>query len=62
MRKILIPVLIYVVVCLVMLMLPASEGYDTMSWKLLVGQIYALPILFIAILFSLILNKKLARK
>ncbi len=45
-----------------MLMLPASEGYDTMSWKLLVGQIYALPILFIAILFSLILNKKLARK
>lgn len=60
--KILIPVLIYVVVCLVMLMLPASEGYDTMTWKLLVGQIYALPILFIAILFSLILNKKLARK
>ncbi len=60
--KILIPVLIYIVVCLVMLMLPASEGYDTMSWKLLVGQIYALPILFIAILFSIILNKKLARK
>lgn len=60
--KIIIPLLIYTMVCLITLILPASDGYNTIGWKLLVGQIYALPVLFVAIVFSFILNKKLSHR
>ncbi|MEK5185377.1 DUF4017 family protein [Solibacillus sp. FSL W7-1324] len=58
MKKI-IPLLVYLLVCLIAVILPASEGYNTIGWKLLVGQIYAIPALIIAILFSIFLDKRL---
>lgn len=60
--KIIIPLLVYSIVCIVAVMLPASDGYNTIGWKLLVGQIYAIPVLIIAILFSLFLNKRFSHR
>jgi len=59
MMKKIIPLLVYLLVCLIAVILPASEGYNTIGWKLLVGQIYAIPALIIAILFSKFLGKRL---
>lgn len=56
--RIMISILIYIVVCLISITLPASEGYDTVLWKFLIGQIYAIPALIIAnIIYSLYLKK-----
>ncbi|MBD8038450.1 DUF4017 family protein [Solibacillus sp. A46] len=62
MIKITIPLLVYSIVCIVAVMLPASDGYNTIGWKLLVGQIYAIPVLIIAILVSLFLNKRVSHR
>ncbi|WP_042351381.1 DUF4017 family protein [Bacillus massiliigorillae] len=57
--KIMIPSLVaYLLVCVVTVLLPASEGYNTVTWKLLVGQIYALPTLFIVALILYFINKR----
>ena len=58
MMKIIIPLLVYLIVCLIAVMLPASDGYNTIGWKLLIGQIYAIPVLIVAILVSLFMNKR----
>ena len=58
--KIIIPLLVYSIVCIIAVMLPASDGYNTIGWKLLIGQIYAIPVLIVAILVSLFLNKRLS--
>lgn len=62
MMKIIIPLIVYLIVCVIAIMLPASDGYNTVGWKLLVGQIYAIPVLIVAILVSLFLNKRLTYK
>ncbi|MBM7663623.1 hypothetical protein JOC25_000079 [Solibacillus kalamii] len=41
-------------------MLPASDGYNTIGWKLLIGQIYAIPVLIIAFLISFFLHRRLS--
>lgn len=62
MMKTMIPALLaYIIVCLIVLLSPASEGYNTVVWKLLVGQLYAIPALLIVALVSFYVNKKLAR-
>ncbi|MEK5080770.1 DUF4017 family protein [Solibacillus sp. FSL W7-1436] len=61
MKKI-IPISVYLIVCLIAVILPASDGYNTIGWKLLIGQVYAIPALFIAILISVFLNKKLTHR
>ncbi|WP_339216890.1 DUF4017 family protein [Solibacillus sp. FSL W8-0372] len=60
--KIILPLLVYSVICILAVLLPASDGYNTISWKLLVGQIYAIPALIIAILASLFLNKRISHR
>ncbi|MEK4699351.1 DUF4017 family protein [Solibacillus sp. FSL R7-0668] len=62
MKKILLPLAAYLVVCLIAILLPASDGYNTIGWKLLVGQIYAIPALIIGILITFFMNKKLSTK
>lgn len=62
MMKIIIPLLVYSIVCIIAIMLPASDGYNTIGWKLLIGQIYAIPVLIVAILVSLFLNKRLSHR
>lgn len=62
MKKILLPLAAYLVVCLIAILLPASDGYNTIGWKLLVGQIYAIPAFIIAIFITFFMNKKLSTK
>lgn len=51
-KYIITPVVAYVVVCMVAVLSPASEGYDVFTWKLLVGQVYAIPVLIITAVIS----------
>lgn len=57
-RHIMYPLLAYVIVCVIAILIPASEGYNVVSWKLFVGQIYAIPVLIITALISYFLYKK----
>ena len=57
MLKIILPILIYIIVCVASIFLPSSEGYDTILWKLLVGQVYAIPSLIITILLMFFINE-----
>lgn len=47
MNKWTISIAIYVIVCLLTVLGSASEGYDVWSWKLFVGQVFAIPITLI---------------
>lgn len=55
---ILFPLLAYVIVCIIAVLIPASEGYNVVSWKLFVGQIYAIPVLLITALISYFFYKR----
>ncbi|MCM3118224.1 DUF4017 family protein [Neobacillus sp. MER 74] len=58
MKNLIPPLLAYLIVCIISVIVPASEGYNTVSWKLYVGQIYAIPVLIIAALVTFLVNKK----
>ena len=62
MMKTFIPLLAYSIVCIIAVMLPASDGYNAIGWKLLIGQIYAIPVLIVVILVSIFLNKRNSHK
>lgn len=57
MKYIVPPIIAYVVVCIIAILLPGSQCYDT-SYKLAIGQIYAVPTLIVVALVSYYLNKK----
>jgi len=57
-KHIVFPLLAYVMVCIIAGLMPASEGYNVIGWKLFVGQIYAILVLLIAALTSYFLYKK----
>ena len=61
MKNFITPFLAYLVICIIVLILPASDGYTTLGWKLLIGQIYAIPVLIIVGLVTFFVNKRLAR-
>lgn len=58
MVKIILPILVYIIVCVATLFVPTSEENNDLIWKLIVGQIYAIPALVIAILIIFLLSKK----
>ncbi|MBV7509785.1 DUF4017 family protein [Bacillus sp. sid0103] len=60
MKKIIPPLLSYIIVSIIAVFIPASEGYNTVGWKLFVGQIYAIPVLIVVALITFYLNKKLS--
>ncbi|WP_397538052.1 DUF4017 family protein [Rummeliibacillus pycnus] len=62
MKTTLPPLLAYLIVCIIAILAPASDGYDTVSWKLLVGQIYAIPVLIVVAFITFYMNKKRANK
>ncbi|MGN7403216.1 DUF4017 family protein [Cytobacillus praedii] len=62
MRNIIPPLLAYLIVCVIAVLIPASEGYNTVGWKLFVGQIYAIPVLIVVALVTFYVNKKLPHK
>ncbi|MGG0658216.1 DUF4017 family protein [Rummeliibacillus pycnus] len=62
MKTIMPPILAYLIVCIITILAPASDGYYTVSWKLLVGQIYAIPILIVVAFVTFYINRKRANK
>ncbi|WP_050614282.1 DUF4017 family protein [Bacillus testis] len=58
MRLMIPPLIAYIIVCVIAVFIPASEGYHTILWKLTIGQIYALPTLLIVTLASYYVNKR----
>lgn len=62
MKKMIMPLSIYLAICIITILIPASEGYNTIGWKLLVGQIYAIPVLIMVTLITLFVNKKRLKK
>lgn len=61
-KTILAPLLAYLLVCLLAIVAPASDGYDTISWKLLVGQLYAIPVLIVVLFITYFVKKKRLNK
>jgi hypothetical protein len=60
--RIIIPALLaYLIVCLLAVLAPATEGYFTLGWKLFIGQIFAIPVLIVVALISFFINKKLLK-
>lgn len=58
-KYVILPIFTYMVVCMIAILLPTSdEAYNVISWKLFVGQIYAIPVLLITALISYVLYKK----
>lgn len=57
-KYIILPLFAYVVVCIIAVLIPASEGYDVVSWKLFVGQFVAIPVLIITALISFFVYKR----
>ncbi|MFD6508228.1 MULTISPECIES: DUF4017 family protein [unclassified Bacillus (in: firmicutes)] len=58
MKNILPALLAYIIVCIIAIIIPASEGYNTAGWKFFVGQAYAIPIFIIAAIITFYINKK----
>ncbi|MBE7103750.1 DUF4017 domain-containing protein [Bacillus cereus] len=58
MKNILPALLLYIIVCIIAVIVPASDGYNTVGWKLFVGQVYAIPIFIIAAVITFYINKK----
>lgn len=59
MKKIILPLLVYLIVCIIIVYIPASEGYNSsLGWKLLIGQVLAIPIFLIALMVSIYVSKK----
>ncbi|TMW73723.1 DUF4017 family protein [Alteribacter natronophilus] len=58
MRKIAIALIVYVTACFAVLLIPASEGYDTLLWKLFAGQLYAVPVFILTCFLLFLLERK----
>lgn len=58
MSKFILPLVVYVLVLAITTLLPTSEGYDVLTWKLVIGQIYAIPALLITYLIIHFVKRK----
>lgn len=58
MKKGVPPLLAYLIVCAIVVFIPASEGYNSLGWKLFVGQLYAVPVLLVVTFLCFYINKK----
>ncbi|EJS68826.1 MULTISPECIES: DUF4017 family protein [Bacillus cereus group] len=58
MKNIIPALFVYFIVCIISVLIPASDGYNTVGWKLFVGQIYAIPIFLITAIITFYMNKK----
>lgn len=58
-RYIITPFIVYFIVCIVAFLLPVSDSaYNEISWKLFVGQVYAIPVLIVAAVISYYLYRR----
>ncbi|WP_255301914.1 DUF4017 family protein [Bacillus cereus] len=44
------------------LLIPASEGYNTIVWKLVIGQVWTLPLFLISLVTLKVINRKKSQK
>ncbi|MGE7871051.1 DUF4017 family protein [Bacillus paramycoides] len=58
MKNILPALLLYIIVCIIAVIIPASDGYNSVGWKLFIVQAYAIPIFIIAAIVTFYINKK----
>lgn len=58
MKNIIPALVLYIIVCIIAMFAPASQGYNHVGWKLFVGQAYAIPIFIIAAIITFYINKK----
>ncbi|MGH0777654.1 DUF4017 family protein [Bacillus cereus] len=58
MKNITPALVLYIIVCIIAMIAPSSQGYNHIGWKLFVGQAYALPIFLITAIITLYINKK----
>ncbi|EEL34117.1 DUF4017 family protein [Bacillus toyonensis] len=58
MKNIIPALFVYFIVCVIVIIVPASEGYNSISWKLFVGQAYAIPIFLITAVITFYINRK----
>ncbi|MDA1904433.1 DUF4017 family protein [Bacillus cereus] len=56
MKNITPALVLYIIVCIIAMLAPASEGYNHVGWKLFVG--HALPIFLITAIITFYINKK----
>lgn len=57
--KTVLPALItYAIVVIISLFLPASDGYNSIGWKFLVAQMYAIPAVLIVSMITAFLRTK----
>ncbi|MCU5734128.1 DUF4017 family protein, partial [Bacillus pacificus] len=52
MKNILPALVLYIIVCVIAMIAPASQGYNHVGWKLFVGQAYAIPIFLITAIIT----------
>ncbi|MGE6541019.1 DUF4017 family protein [Bacillus luti] len=57
MKNIIPALFVYFIVCVIVITLPASNGYNTVGWKLFVGQVYAIPIFLVVAIVTFYVNK-----
>ncbi|HDR6277156.1 MULTISPECIES: DUF4017 family protein [Bacillus] len=58
MKNITPALVLYIIVCIIAMIAPSSQGYNHIGWKLIVGQAYALPIFLITAIITFYINKK----
>lgn len=58
MKNIIPALVLYIIVCIIAMIAPASEGYNQVGWKLFIGQAYAIPIFLITAIITFYINKK----
>lgn len=58
MKNILPAIVLYIIVCIIAIITPASEGYNHVGWKLFVAQAYAIPIFLITAIITFYINKR----
>lgn len=56
------PLLAYLITCIITILSPASDGYNTIGWKLFIGQFFAIPVAIIVGLITFNVNKKRSYK
>ena len=57
MKNIIPALFVYFIVCVIVITLPASNGYNTVGWKLFVGQVYAILFSSLLLLLLFYVNK-----
>ncbi|RNA69299.1 DUF4017 domain-containing protein [Alteribacter keqinensis] len=58
MKNLSISLAAYVTACIIALILPTSEGYNTLGWKLFVGHVYAIPAFILVFIFLHFFRRK----